>query len=61
MRVWFSGPRVLGIRPGISLGRSDLPALDRGIRLLFRWTILGVTFAVAALMATGHWPDGWPR
>ncbi len=23
MRFWFSGPRVLGVRPGISLGRED--------------------------------------
>jgi T5orf172 domain len=24
MRVWFSGPRIFGIRTGISLGREDL-------------------------------------
>ena len=23
MRVWFSGPRIMGIRPGISLGKED--------------------------------------
>lgn len=23
MRMWFSGPRIMGIRPGISLGRED--------------------------------------
>ena len=22
MRVWFSGPRIMGIRPGISLGKE---------------------------------------
>lgn len=31
MRLWFSGPRVLGglIRPGISLGKEDLRALGK--------------------------------
>jgi hypothetical protein len=24
MRVWLSGPRIVGIRPGISLSLSDL-------------------------------------
>lgn len=23
MRVWFSGPRIAGIRPGVSFGRED--------------------------------------
>jgi hypothetical protein len=31
MRIWFSGPRILGglIRPGISLGKEDLRAARR--------------------------------
>ena len=23
MRFWFSGPRFMGIRPGVSLGKED--------------------------------------
>lgn len=29
MRLWFGGPRVFGIRPGISFGREDLRWLSR--------------------------------
>ena len=27
MRIWASGPRVFGIRPGISVGREDVRLL----------------------------------
>jgi hypothetical protein len=29
MRIWFSGPRIGGVRPGISLGPEDFRALKR--------------------------------
>jgi hypothetical protein len=29
MRFWFSGPRIFGIRSGISLGREDFRARSR--------------------------------
>lgn len=31
MRIWFGGPRVFGIRPGVSFGREDWAKLARPV------------------------------
>jgi hypothetical protein len=53
MRIWFSGPRIMGIRPGISLGREDFksPFFDRAVQVVAT-IALCVIFSVAAVVAT---------
>ena len=50
MRFWISGPRILGLRPGVSFGQEDFAALAHGkVPLIFR--VIGVLMFYAALLA----------
>jgi hypothetical protein len=57
MRFWISGPRILGLRPGVSLDdQDDLDAMVNGkIPLIFR--VIGVLMFLAALpvLAVALW------
>lgn len=53
MRVWFSGPRVLGIRPGISLRPSEAAGLLREVWSVLKWAGVAVVllYAIGATMS----------
>ena len=56
MRFWISGPRILGLRPGVSFGQEDFAALAHGkAPLIFR--VIGVMMFLAALppLAVALW------
>lgn len=53
MRLWFSGPRILGIRPGISLGRGDLVDLERALMTWPAKAFLTVVFTGMLLAGVG--------
>jgi hypothetical protein len=60
MRIWFSGPRIFGIRPGVSFGREDL---GRGARMSVFESRVFVALVIAGAiigMAVGVWIANLP-
>ena len=49
MRFWFSGPRIMGIRPGVSLRQSEAAQIASFVFETLKW--LGV--ALVLLYAAG--------
>ena len=48
MRVYFSGPRIWGIRPGVSFDARKLPARALGkLAAILFGAIIGIVAAVA--------------
>ena len=58
MRVWFSGPRIMGIRPGISLGREDFNSRFFAGAIQVVATILLTIIAVAGVLVFAAYVKG---
>ena len=55
MRIWFSGPRIFGIRPGISIGPEDFRRAGKMSKTESRVFVVLVAGTFIAVMSAGIW------
>jgi hypothetical protein len=58
MRVWFSGPRIMGIRPGISLGKEDFNSRFFDLAVQVVATILSTIILTSAAIVLALYLKG---
>jgi hypothetical protein len=59
MRLWFSGPRVLGVRPGVSLNAREAAGLAREIWGVAKW--IGIALVLLYAYGQSARADDLPR